>query len=178
MGTAVVFSRTYDSSEKVCVRFSTRPKGPPDDDDGSEGSYDDEEDEDDEDGDDDDEDGDDEEEDEDDSIECRISFSKHQKGVLLVVARATEDGFSVTSISHSRDTSIGAERPVAEDWNNRDIYFETPQELEDDVRQSLDLYLKDRGLDSAFASSITQSMRNGTTMSSPFCAITKPSYLM
>ena len=92
MGTAVVFSRVYETLEKyrscvvnsvdadtclftfarVCVRFSTRTKDGDDED--SDG-----EDEDGEDEDGDGEDEDDEDEDEDnkeDSIECKISFSK------------------------------------------------------------------------------------------------------
>ena len=43
-------------------------------------------------------------------------------GVLLVVALATEKAFSIKSISYSRDTSIGAEHPVGEDWNHQHIY--------------------------------------------------------
>ena len=89
----------------------------------------------------DDEDDDDEvDDDEVDSIECKISFSKvrfvhhykqeqddryllkHQMGVMLVVALATEEAFSVKSVSYSRDTSIATEHPGGEAWTRRALY--------------------------------------------------------
>ncbi|KAF8630519.1 hypothetical protein AX15_002865 [Amanita polypyramis BW_CC] len=77
-------------------------------------------------------------------------------GVLLVDATVTEKGFSVKYVSYSRDSRIGEEYPIGENWKHRGLYSANPNELEDSVRESFKTYLKDRGLDSTHASLIVQ----------------------
>jgi len=174
VGPAVLLSRVFGTSENVRIWFSVG-KG----DDESDGEFDTDEDSDDDDsvaddgedfGDNDSQgesDGDiqddhfDTESDteEDVPIECKISFSKPQMGVLLVVALATEDTLSIESISYSRDARIEAGSTAGLD---KDLFTGKPKELED-TREGFEKYLADRGIDDELGSLIVQYAREKET---------------
>jgi len=111
-----------------------------------------------------DQDGDEYDDDNEDSIECIVSFSKPQMGVMLIVAQATENAFSIKSVSYSRDTNLATEHLGGKNWMRRVPHSTQVWDLTPSLRQSLELYIEGHGLNSAFASLITQyatEKRNG-----------------